>query len=268
MKRKFVAPLIALLLCVSMIGVGFAGWVITTSTDETASGNFTVYTVTDNRYSFTANTNAEVIFGYGSAPANSKGWLTYNTTTTQTTTAVLQEDLIPSFVLTSTVTLSAGDVITYEVGTIAVTEDETNKEWTNAVKKGFVAKESDISGTYTFTIPASGTEVTVGRTDSGSTSGVTAKYENNKLTVTFANASFAWGAITNGQNPYTFFNTYNANDPYVMPATTPPTDTSAYPSGSTYADVAKAMLQGIYALNNEGVSFSVTVTGSRNAAAN
>ena len=264
MKRKFIAPLIALLLCVSMIGVGFAGWVITTSTQQDASGNFTVYTVTDNRYSFVANTNASVVFGYSGTPTHPEGvtadWLVKD--------SVGAQDLVPDFVLTSTTKVKKGDTIKYVVSDVAV--NDYNNQWKNAKDKGLVKEPDSIAGNYTFAISNSGS-ITIQK-DGGATTGVTANYnaETETLTVTFSNAAFKWGDITNGQNPYQFFNSNKPNVTYTLPQGATAPTTVIYGESKTYADIAYAMLQALEGLEYDseaktGVTFSVTVTGSRNS---
>ena len=79
MKRKLIAPMVALLLCVGMVSVGFAAWVITNeATEPINSGDFTVYPVENNSITigveFTDNT-----ITFGSATKTVSGnWLTLN----------------------------------------------------------------------------------------------------------------------------------------------------------------------------------------------
>ena len=55
MKRKSFPILLCFLVCLSLIGVGFAGWVITGSDEETIDGGqIQVDAVTDNRYTIEA----------------------------------------------------------------------------------------------------------------------------------------------------------------------------------------------------------------------
>ena len=49
MKRKSLTMILCLLTCLSLVGVGFAAWVITAPAEATATGNIEVDTVTDSR---------------------------------------------------------------------------------------------------------------------------------------------------------------------------------------------------------------------------
>lgn len=75
MKRKTLTLTLSLLACFALIGVGFAAWVITTTTTDDASGNIKVDTVTDNRLNVVAewcdengtklaDQNPSVVYGY------------------------------------------------------------------------------------------------------------------------------------------------------------------------------------------------------------
>ena len=63
MKKKTLAGLISSLICISLIGVGFASWVITgDDTNEQATGTITTETVSDSSVKITSAT-----FGSGAA---------------------------------------------------------------------------------------------------------------------------------------------------------------------------------------------------------
>ena len=94
MKRRTLTIVVGLLLCLSLIGVGFASWVISAKDEETIIGNVEVQTVTDRRLDITvkslsyAGTNPDylvagdsnkIIFGMpsdGEMAAISNPWLT------------------------------------------------------------------------------------------------------------------------------------------------------------------------------------------------
>ena len=205
MKRKFIAPLIALLLCVSMIGVGFAGWVITATTNATAEGNFTVYTVSDYRLNFTAQSES-IIFGKpGSGAAESGKWLSYDQ-------EVAQENLTPTITLSFTnfdVNKFKGRTITFSVGNLTYSDGNV----TDAVAGYCVAfNRQDTTQTVTLTVDNNGTV-------NASTGAMYQSTGGNTATLTFDLASkyVSWGQATNFTNPYTFFGSgIGVDDPFAQ----------------------------------------------------
>lgn len=81
MKRKTLTLCLSLLACISLIGVGFAAWVISGGDSQEASGNITVDTVTDGRFTIEKPTISEKIY-YGmdlqAEASDSTPWLNNN----------------------------------------------------------------------------------------------------------------------------------------------------------------------------------------------
>lgn len=80
MKRRTLTIVVGLLLCLSLIGVGFASWVITAGDTDEQTGSITVYEVTDERIEITDVTDLSAknfVFGAPTTPATgaTKGWL-------------------------------------------------------------------------------------------------------------------------------------------------------------------------------------------------
>ena len=78
MKRKLLVPMVALLLSVGMIGVGFAAWMISNVDEHTDNyGDFIVHTVENNSITLTIDmTDNKINFG---PKENASGdWLTFN----------------------------------------------------------------------------------------------------------------------------------------------------------------------------------------------
>ncbi|MBQ8415794.1 MAG: hypothetical protein IJX13_02680 [Clostridia bacterium] len=246
MKRKMMVPVVALLLCVAMVSVGFAAWVITTTTTDTASSNFKAHEVTDNRWFFKASVSGgDVIFGAPATMDTTGAWLTATNVDTENLTVTI--NLTPKAdasgsALTWSATKYAGKTVTYNVKEITVPS-----EFNTAEDNGYVAAAPDIDGVYTVaysangvaTIKKDGVEVTASADD---TDGVSYNADTGVLSI---QVEFDWGSVTNGNNPFEFFKGKDAN---------------ATVGNGTYADQALAMLQGIYALNGKG--YSVTVEGS------
>jgi hypothetical protein len=107
MKRKLVTTVISLLLCLGVVGSGFAAWVISRTTEDTAEGNFTVETVQDAVLNFDAAiTNGDVHFGKPSAEAISS----YQWAESAAQVKWFNDDGATVEDLTATVTLTLTDV--------------------------------------------------------------------------------------------------------------------------------------------------------------
>lgn len=238
MKRKLFIPLIAALLTVCLTSVGFAAWVITGTTTDDANGDFTVYTVEDQRYGFTATvTNGTVVWG---KDATAQSWL-------QTKGEHANEHLKIAVVLAAETGEEDhyGKTVLYSV-TTAVT-DNTAKAWKAASDANYVAAPTDKS--YKVTYSASGVPTAV--TD-GSGGALTADkdYVISDSNVTIY-VEFDWGTFTGGNNPYAYFNTNFTDAGKVW---------EGNGGHATAGDAAYAMLKAIEALT--GVAYVATVSGT------
>ena len=90
MKRKSLTMILCLLTCLSLVGVGFASWVISSSDEQVVNGNIVVDTVTDNRIELSVvastETGQNIKFLGPSDPETTADWLT----STNTEKAVLE----------------------------------------------------------------------------------------------------------------------------------------------------------------------------------
>lgn len=187
MKRKLIAPLVALLLCVGMVSVGFAAWVITNEATETVdSGDFTVYKVENNSITigvtFTDNT-----ITFGSATKTASGnWLTLNDGAAEDLTATVVVKINEWDALkTKTINLQLKDFAVTNAGDFTVdghivlpaTQNITVTE--NAQKNGWDVKV--------------GGAVLQGASVNGSTGEITLPI------------NFGWD-LPEGQNPINYFN--------------------------------------------------------------
>lgn len=192
-RTKAVAIASSLLIGVSMIGVGFASWVIANrEATDSASGNIKADSVSETSAKLevtSGKTDQNIFFG---APANMEtegAWLTNNSNTT--------EDLTATFELT--VSENIGD-ITVSLASIGYTGDD---EFWKAVNDGYLAApvvsiSSGVADAFTIktgTLSKDGT-VTIVRTSSVTIA------DDTKITVTL---TFGWGTKFGGQNPYTYY---------------------------------------------------------------
>ena len=169
MKRKLVTFGIAFLLCIGMVGAGFASWLITADVTNEVAGNIEVQTVTDKRLKMTTTLSADtqsVIFG-GKAGSYTYDWLKHDGNEEQLditfTVKVDNYDALKNETVTFVVELTAPDLGNYAV---KPTTDNV-LEWDD-----FVASESaeDTSATATVTL------------------------------------SYTWGSTFGGKNPLEFYN--------------------------------------------------------------
>lgn len=89
MKKRTLTISLIVLAIMLLVGIGYAGWVITRSDSDSAEGNFTAYGVTDTGSLEVSDYDNNVIFGKDTASATNN-WLT-------ATEDVRDEDLIALF---------------------------------------------------------------------------------------------------------------------------------------------------------------------------
>ena len=205
MKRKWIAPMVALLLCVSMIGVGFAAWVIT-SQDETSSvGKFIVHEVKNKTIDISSTlTDANIDFGAAQKAAGVNGtWLSFENN-------AVTEDLAITLAITitnwNTITADTDNKVTLSIGEGDKAVVITETDFTNA----------DALGKAYITAPTNG-EVKIGyadgawkvtsqpATDAGWKSVALADNGDGTATVTIT-LNFAWGAAFGNKNPINYYN--------------------------------------------------------------
>ena len=244
MKGKLVTMAVSFLLCVGMVGAGFASWVITSQTKETGEGEIKVDTVIDKRIKIDSVDELGVNVSFGtptSLPAftDSEGksrspWLLHEQNEGET--ARLSEDLSSSI----TLTLNESNLLTLGENGVS--------------KLKFVAKISITSN------DAYNTAVTnkyiVAPTVTEKTDYVTFDTEGNasKTSVSFS-FDFGWGEffkIDSGNvNPYNYFNTLWTDG----------SDEELVPDGWTTAgDCANDVLTAISKIGE--VKITITVVGT------
>lgn len=226
MKRKLLVPILAALLCMSVIGVGFATWVISTEVEKTptAAAKFTAYDVETLLVNHTTTfSDSSVVFGSDGG--------TYDHDWLQADGTDGKEDLTAS--------------LSIKIDNAA---NLTGKRFTLAISAVTVTGVSDFATTYGsyVTLPTAQT-ITVALDDNGNATltkdGVSlasnADYNYDKSTNTLTvKLHFGWGSAFNGQNPNKFYN----SQAYI----------------EQLGQAAQTALKAVYGLNTK--SFNVTVT--------
>lgn len=154
MKRRTLTIVVGLLLCLSLIGVGFASWVITAGDTNEQTGSITVYEVTDERIEITDVTNLSeknFVFGAPTTPAEgaTKGWL-------QNATKEVLEIEVTFKVAKKSDDTAVNDAVcsvAFELaeGTSFAVEGEEGKTYA-AIANAAPAVTNNGDGTYSFTI--------------------------------------------------------------------------------------------------------------------
>lgn len=208
MKRrtKVVALATSLLVGVSMIGVGFATWVISKDMTETVSGNVTAETVRDDAldesdFSLGSSTGQSIHFGKPSTTDIENAWLTND------------DGIVENLTVEFTLTVSAN------VGKIVIEFSSDDEGWTTATGAGYISDtvtfnysdEADDDKEYFNVDDDTDNKFTLTKNEDAdwdSVSGGTVE-----ITIT---ATFAWGAAFGGENPYDFFNGSNHKNTDLM----------------------------------------------------
>lgn len=102
MKRKSLTMILCLLTCLSLVGVGFAAWVISSGDTETVTGNITVDSVSDERFTFDAMPElAKIHYGMDNTSKIEGAWLTNEDTGKQNLKATFEVKLTSKTALTN-----------------------------------------------------------------------------------------------------------------------------------------------------------------------
>lgn len=172
MRKKGLAGILSLLICIAIVGVGFASWVISGNDEETVTGNVEVDTITDNRVQIEiVSSETKLKFAGKSTTSETypKAWLTTDIT----------EDLVITINFKVSFKNTANDTAKNLIN-VSATCDTTNIS--SIITSNYVAlKSTDVS-----TIAEDGT---------------------GTVTVTFK-----WGTAFNGKNPFDYYNSQEYSD--------------------------------------------------------
>ena len=198
-KRKMIAPFVAILLCVGMVSVGFAAWVITNTDTKNTAGSFDVYEVKNKDITITATMSDAVVKFAGDGDTHTGAWLSFNNNDKQ--------DLTCSLKITidnwSTLSQDTENVITLQVnGAENMTSNDavaiTNANFTNS---NYIV----LPGAGEITIEHNGTNWVASMPTTTPTGWVNISEATITGTVTL-NMQFAWGSAFNGENPLDYYN--------------------------------------------------------------
>lgn len=197
MKRKSLTMILCLLTCLSLVGVGFASWIITAGDEQSTSSNIEVDTVTDNRLVLTiAQNDAKIWFGGVTEdyqnPTNA--WLiaganTPNESLKVTYTCTVEKKSKEAFVVTDNVIqdLSLS-------GTFAAPKDNT--AYNTAKTAGCFVEPSENATISNVSI------------------------SENNVTVTFTiTIEYKWGSAFGTNNPFTYYNSKKVDESVTVDGT-------------------------------------------------
>lgn len=228
MKRKSLTMILCLLTCLSLVGVGFAAWVITGPAEDDVTGNIIVDSVTDNRYTLTVVADQEDIRLTGPESATT-GWLTSNATETA--------DL--EVVVTCTLTKKSGETFN------SVDDVNLAANFTEPTDDKYVAAKTAKCFEYVGSVISE------------------EKLSDDSKTLTFkVTITYEWGEIFSNSNPYTFYNNGKKSNDKCGVAIP---EIDSYPEvalgDATWADHANYYLRVLGAIQNT-VSYSLTVSAT------
>ena len=241
MKGKLVTMAVSFLLCVGMVGAGFASWIITSKTQETAEGNIQVDSVVDKRIKI-VSVNKDGVDVYFGAPTEEETatitnpWLLNN--------GMGKEDLVSSASLTldedNLLNLAKNGVTKITFSATITVEESAN--YTTAITEKYIVAPTALDP---IEIILSGENSIITEGEDGVKS-----INTDDLLVNFS-FQFGWGNAFSKMNPFVFYNTWADGS-----ATTP--ELPGY--GATIADCA---LEALKTLENIGtLGITITITGT------
>ena len=216
MKKRTITIALIVFAVALLFGIGYAGWVISSTTSGEASGNFTAYSVESANLTVT-NVDQSVTFGMPASPTSTV-WLEGQSVGT--------EDLVASFKISWPADVSSGISFTLTHEFYMGTDPEAK-----VVDSAVLANIAKLISGPTYSLAAPVTGVTL----SGSTITLGSNYvKGTEVTI---NVTYQWGPSLGGsehQNPHTFF---NAKDPAAAPQSS-----ELYASEASYSALAASAL--------------------------
>lgn len=202
MKRKTITLVVYMLVCISLVSVGFAAWIITGGDSSEAQGNITASHVTDKSLTISeekwdsGNVNVlgagTINFGIPAATTTNTGWLQASGVGVDDLTAVYTFKLSSETNLSDAVksgTILFNDTVLDEVQelgyianpVITYATSTDNASWTNAAT--YELNDATSASNFKSAIAQSAQHIYV------------------KITITYA-----WGQDFDGLNPYNYYN--------------------------------------------------------------
>lgn len=254
-KSRLIAVVASMLVCVAMVGTGFASWVILDSQEATTTGNVTAEAVSDEgiKLSVSPEEGANIIFGSPAEMNIDRAWLVEDQSTGQGKLAV---DI--------TVTVEG------KVGSFKIAFSHEGANFDTAVTNNLIVGYP----TYTVgeTAPTgaitSAEDITITDQSEGS---ATVKFKSaegfdfSSSTTFHITATFNWGSAFGSQNPYNFFNAKGQNEAasdWTIAGGTVGTPENG--SAATWGEIAKGVLTWM----NENITdttYTITFTATQSA---
>ena len=223
-KRRFIAPLVVLFLCIGLVSVGFAAWVITTGSEDTFSeGQFTVYKVENKSIQISTALGTDNTVNFGASAKDSaatNSWLTFTEGTPEDLTFSLEISI------TNWEQLKGGNSsISLDVGALAINVSEFNNNNYITTPAAGTISITKANGSWSHTKPNA-----TGWTD------VVFDSTTGKVTISY---KFGWGSEFGNENPITYYN----RQAYTV----------------SLAEKASTALGEIFELNGKTNAYSITV---------
>ncbi len=272
MKRKTITLVVYMLVCISLVSVGFAAWVITGGDNTEASGNVQAAAVADhsltisNEYWTSAKnptaTNAtkvgKIVFGRPETINNTNKWLQASSTDDpQKLSDTYQFDIE-----CDPANNEAGEATQFlssVVGGVELSLTE-GAELESAISNGYIQEATftvRVDGTeYDTSVPQTGL---IGYKDGDIESAIMSEFKNctqdYKVTV-YITINYKWGFNKAGDNPFTYYGNVSTEN---MNTTAQPLFGKDSETRS-YKVQAKEALEAIYAADGNAISFTITFT--------
>lgn len=221
MKKKRLISILTLFMCVALVSIGFAAWVITGNAHSEATGNVKVTTVEDQRLKIqgTKLSVQDIVFGAPSTIDDANSWL--------------KATDVPKEAMTTELSFTVEN--NNQLDHIDITLEATAKsaEYEKAIKDGYI-----VAPTF----------------DSRIEKIATADPQEYKVIFTWGwGAQFTSTVSQQIVNPYTFFNEVTSDGTDLVNKFT----SLPEPKPTTNADCALKVMQELYKL--DGVTFKVTI---------
>lgn len=202
--KKILIPIIAILVLASVVGIGFAAWLIVNPVDKTVDGgSFVADEVKDYTYTATAAASGDITFGKGAAPTGTNyGWLSATEVPADVLTATITVTLTPTVSGTTAEQMLNGNKLKVAVsykGVYNGVNYEKADAFNSAVTANYLANPTlTVGGTTKSIAEAWGADnLFVELTAENFTAAASNTY-TAEITI-----KFAWGEKG---NPYTYFN--------------------------------------------------------------
>ncbi len=202
--KKILIPIIAILVLASVVGIGFAAWLIVNPVNETVDGgSFVADEVKDYTYTATAAASGKITFGKAAAPAGTNyGWLSATDVPDDALTATITVTLTPNVGGTTAAQMLNGNKLKVAVSYKGV------KNGGSYDKAG--AFNSAVTANYLANPTLKVGETTANLTEAWGADNLFVELTAENFTAAASNTytaeitiAFAWGEKG---NPYTYFN--------------------------------------------------------------